>query len=138
MFHMPMSSPMMKRMFGFLPFFSALATAAFTFLSAMASSWALLAPSEQQAGVSPAWAPPDFSMVEEPPVEVAWAFWNGLNLPVPAAYPSSAPTARMRTAWTLELRSIDPPSLQNRAMMPLKLHCCSEHGLSNPSSQRRV
>ncbi len=49
MFHMPMSSPMMTRMFGFLPFFSsALATAAFTLGSAMASSWALFAPSEQQ------------------------------------------------------------------------------------------
>src|SRR5262249_33261907 len=105
MFHMPTSSPMMKRMFGFLPACWVAPWLAFGFGSASARSWPLLSWSQQAALVP---LESVRAIVDPSDNGAASALEKGFSLPDAAREPSRAPAARTATICTLVLRSISP------------------------------
>src|SRR5437867_2794697 len=110
MLNQPISSPMMKTMFGFLPLFAACCWAAR--LPALASSKPLELDSEQHspeplAGTASACLLPDVCL---PPCAASADQFHGLK-PLATPYPSSPPAARKIRAWTFGLLNMSPPSL---------------------------
>src|SRR5437879_1106742 len=105
MLNQPTSSPMMKTMFGFLPFCAwALATACFTVGSAIATSCPLVKPSEQQVK-SLSTGLLGFSDTVGCG-GCALALRNASSLPDAARKPSAAPIASMAIICTLVFLSI--------------------------------
>ena len=140
MFHMPMSSPMMNMMFGFLPVLVWKATG----WSARATRPCRVTPSEQQPASGAAWVS---GTITEGRTVSAPAYRNESSLPRAAAKPNREPTASTAAICNLpllntaNLRKTDRERLDGNKLPPqfsfsnLPLPCASGAGIQFPGAK---
>src|SRR5262245_24378967 len=105
MLNQPMSSPMMKTMFGLFTL-SWAREEVLAVGSARASNWPLFMSAGQQAGLLSLPEPAGCALTASEGGGAAAACRNGLSLPDAARWPSSTPAARTTAICTLTLRNI--------------------------------
>ena len=117
MLNQPMSSPMMKTMFGFLPAAGccSLAVALVRLRLAWATSSPFSTPSQHgAAGAGAGEESTGLLLAFVGLAEEASAGRLSRKLPDAATYPSGAAAARKTTVWNLVFRYIGPPTLKKR------------------------